>query len=66
MTNGHQMPCDVRWFGRPLSDSSDMCWTAAEIVAVLAVCSVQLSSSRCLAHAVPFSRRAIGILDREC
>ena len=55
MTKRTQTPCDVRWFGRPLSDSSDMRWTAAEIVAVFPVCSVQLGASRCLAHAVPFS-----------
>ena len=48
-------PCDVRWFGRPLSDSSDMRWTAAQIVAVFAVCSVQLGANRCLAHAVHYS-----------
>jgi rubrerythrin len=31
-----------------------MRWTAAEIDAVFAVCSVQLGASRCLAHAVPY------------
>jgi hypothetical protein len=40
MTNGHQMPCVVRWFGRLPSDSSDMRWTAAHIYAAFAVCSV--------------------------
>jgi len=60
-TNEHQTLRDVRWSGRPtsdssdmLSDSSDMRWTAAEIVAVFPVCSVLLGSSRCVAHVVPY------------
>jgi hypothetical protein len=65
MTNEHQTPWDVRWFGRPLSDSSDMRWTAAESSWFSLFVPCNLAQVDAWPMPCPSLRRAIWIQDRR-